>query len=407
MGCQMLAQSRRFLFGRKSIDELKAPSKGFATYYDTRQPGLCVLVTKTGHKSFYLYKKVDRRPVRIKLGACAEISVEVARNLAQQHAGAIAKGENPHEARQDRRSEPTLQALFNAWLESYGKVHKRERSWREDERVFNTLATSLRSRRLGAVDATLIRKWHTKIGAEHGKYAANRALALLSSLFNESRDLVGWNGASPTKDVKRFAEMARERFLQPDEVRKLFAALDEAGEPWRDYFRLALFTGARRGNLTAMRWDEISIPDRIWTISGDNAKGGRAIVIALAPEAMDILKRRVARSNGSPWVFPSSGKTGHLIEIKSGWQQIVRAAGLPDLRPHDLRRTLGSWQAAQGASLAIIGKSLGHAPGSPATTVYARLTLAPVRQAVEQATAALTEAAGGGANKRRKGARRG
>jgi integrase len=70
----------------------------------------------------------------------------------------------------------------------------------------------------------------------------------------------------------------------------------------------------------------------------------------------------------------------------------MKDAGLEeDLRIHDLRRTLGSWQARAGASLTIIGKSLGH-KSQQATAIYSRLDLDPVRASVEQATAAMIEA---------------
>ena len=66
---------------------------------------------------------------------------------------------------------------------------------------------------------------------------------------------------------------------------------------------------------------------------------------------------------------------------------------MTDLRIHDLRRTLGSWQAKTGASLAIIGKSLNHKTHQ-ATAIYARLDLDPVRRSVNLATSAMLEAAG-------------
>jgi integrase len=68
-------------------------------------------------------------------------------------------------------------------------------------------------------------------------------------------------------------------------------------------------------------------------------------------------------------------------------------AGFRDLRIHDLRRTLGSWQAATGASLPILGKSLGH-KSLAATQIYARLNLDPVRESVNKATDAMLLAAG-------------
>ena len=66
---------------------------------------------------------------------------------------------------------------------------------------------------------------------------------------------------------------------------------------------------------------------------------------------------------------------------------------MTDLRIHDLRRTLGSWQAKTGASLSIIGKSLNHKTHQ-ATAIYARLDLDPVRQSVNTATQAMLAAAG-------------
>ena len=81
------------------------------------------------------------------------------------------------------------------------------------------------------------------------------------------------------------------------------------------------------------------------------------------------------------------------MEPKKGWKRILERAGIEDLRIHDLRRTLGSWQAKTGASLAIIGKSLNHKNQST-TAIYARLDLDPVRNSVNTATSAMLAAAG-------------
>jgi len=66
-------------------------------------------------------------------------------------------------------------------------------------------------------------------------------------------------------------------------------------------------------------------------------------------------------------------------------------SGLKDLKIHDLRRTLGSWQAAAGVSLPIIGKSLGHRT-TTATAIYARMNLDPVRESVSAAVTAMMTA---------------
>jgi integrase len=92
--------------------------------------------------------------------------------------------------------------------------------------------------------------------------------------------------------------------------------------------------------------------------------------------------------------FPAlTGKTGHLVEPKKAWKRLLDRAGLSNLRIHDLRRTLGSWQAKTGASLLVIGKSLNH-KSTQSTAIYARLDLEPVRESINLATTAMLNAAG-------------
>ena len=130
----------------------------------------------------------------------------------------------------------------------------------------------------------------------------------------------------------------------------------------------------------------------LWTIPHEQAKAGESIAVPLVPDAVDILKRRHESANGSPFVFASRGKSGHIIEPKTAWDRVLKRADIEDLRLHDLRRTFGSWQAASGVSLNIIGKSMGHKNQST-TAVYARLALDPVREAVNTGTAAMMAAA--------------
>jgi integrase len=89
----------------------------------------------------------------------------------------------------------------------------------------------------------------------------------------------------------------------------------------------------------------------------------------------------------------ADSKLGHISGERKAWLRILDRAGLENVRIHDLRRTMGSWQARTGASMVIIGKSLGH-KSHQATAVYARLDLDPVRQSMETATSAMLEAGG-------------
>ena len=110
--------------------------------------------------------------------------------------------------------------------------------------------------------------------------------------------------------------------------------------------------------MLSMRWEDINFQQAIWRI--EETKNGDAQTIALSSEALKLLNMR-SEAKESDWVFPSTtSKSGHLEEPKGAWKRILKQAGLKDLRLHDLRRTLGSWQAATGANSYVIGKSLGH-----------------------------------------------
>jgi hypothetical protein len=79
----------------------------------------------------------------------------------------------------------------------------------------------------------------------------------------------------------------------------------------------------------------------------------------------------------------------------------ARMAGIKDLRLHDLRRTMGSWQAGTGANLSVIGRSLNHKL-TPTTAIYVRVWMTPVSDSAEVATTAMLEAAARGDKRRLK-----
>ncbi len=213
---------------------------------------------------------------------------------------------------------------------------------------------------------------------------------MLSAVINWGirRESVG--GPNPCVGVQRYAIKARERFLSLAELAALRDTLSVETPTYRDFFLMCLYTGARRGNVLSMKWSEIDLDLKMWSFS---SKNGDTQVVPLSEETIEVLKRRQAAAPDSPFIFPGSGSTGHLIDPKRAWMRITKRAGLKDLRIHDLRRTHGSYLAIQGESPYIIGKSLGHRD-QRSTAVYARLNLQPVRDAVETMHKAWSEKTG-------------
>jgi integrase len=352
-------------------------------YYDGKEKGLVLAVTPAGGKSFYLYKRIDGRPERLLLGKFPDLTVENARKLAASAKGEIAMGENPQKAKRSIRDEMTFGALFTEYLEKHSKVHKR--SWAYDEREVNKFLKHWFNRKISSIEKPEVERLHAKVGKDNGLYQANRLLERIRSIFSKATDW-GWHGMNPATGIKKYREKSRDRFLQPEELPRFFEALsNEPNEAARDFFMMSLLAGARKSNTLAMRWDEISFHGETWRIA--LTKNDDPQIVHLSPQAMEILKERKLLSL-SPWVFPGGGASGHLADPKKAWMRILKEAGIADLRIHDLRRTLGSWQAATGANSYIIGKSLGHR-SQQSTAVYARLNLDPVRDSVNKATDAM------------------
>ena len=385
-------------FTQAAIHKLPLPATGRTYYRDAKTPGLQLVVWGSGVKSFELYRRIDGRPTRLKIGRFPEVSVEAARKEIARLAGQIAQGKNPAADRRKARGETTVGELFELYLNGHAKPHKR--TWQGDQDQFDRyIAPCWKTRKLSQIRKADVAKLHARIGKDNGPYAANRLLALLSSMFNHAAGL-GYEGGNPAKGVKKFKELSRDRFLRADEIQAFFEALEHEETPqiWRDFFTLSLLTGARRANIQAMKWSDLELTRGLWKIPEAESKNKEPLLCVMAPQAVEILKSRqeenAAMSKPSEFVFPSHGKTGHLTEPKKAWRRILTRAGLSDLRIHDLRRTLGSWQAALGASLSIIGQSLGH-KNIATTAIYARLDIDPVRESVNTAASAIMAAANG------------
>ena len=193
----------------------------------------------------------------------------------------------------------------------------------------------------------------------------------------------GFIQKNPAVHIKQYREIARDRFLQPDEIHKFIAALQSVTNAQLKHFiLLLLFTGQRKSNILALRWENINVCNNILYLP--DTKNNQPQQIPLTQQAMDVLKDIGIKDKG--WVFPSNNsKSGHLENPKRFWQQLLRFCNIQNLRMHDLRRTLGSYQAIIGSSMNIIGKSLGH-KSLQSTAVYARLSLAPIRDSMQKAT---------------------
>ncbi len=379
--------SKRVHFTKKLIENIQPPEKGRETYADDTTPGLKLRVTSSGTKTFTLIKKSHGKTNFITLGQFPHMTVAHARAQAGEEAGRLSRGKSPKRVSADRM---TFGDLFKKYMEGHAKPHKR--TWKEDQRKHDTLFSDWDNKPVQAISREMVNRLHIKLGKNRGPYLANRNLALLKVVFNFGRNTLGLKIENPCNGIKKYKEQSRDRFLNREELKSFFEALEseQTPEDWRDFFSLALWTGARRANIQAMRWAHIDLRSGLWEIPGEEFKNGEQFKIILTAPALEILARRKIDGKGSPFVFPANSSTGHVVEPRKAWCNLIKRAGLNNLTIHDLRRTLGSWQAATGASLQVIGRTLGH-KDTATTAIYSRLNLDPVRASMNTATAAMLD----------------
>ena len=188
---------------------------------------------------------------------------------------------------------------------------------------------------------------------------------------------------NPCKGLQRNQEEKRSRYLSESELSQWVSALAaHSDQQVANIFRLLLLTGARRGEVLALEWNQLDLEAGIWTKPSAHTKQKKEHRVPLSDAAVDLL-HRIRHDSGaaSRWVFPSG--TGHIVDPKKGWASVCKAAGISGLRMHDLRHSFASMLVSSGLSLPTIGALLGHT--QPSTTHrYAHLADNPLREATQR-----------------------
>lgn len=129
-----------------------------------------------------------------------------------------------------------------------------------------------------------------------------------------------------------------------------------------------------------MRWSEVDLARKRLVLPPERTKsGGRTGErrIVLSPAALSILDKRLAGSS-TVLVFPAARGNGPTTGLQKTWEKVRAKARVADLRLHDLRHSFASFAIADGATLSLIAKALGHS-STRVTARYAHLTDDPVQ----------------------------
>lgn len=386
-------KTERIKFTQKTIDALPLPETGQKIYYDTdSKDGLCLIASYGGAKTYFMQMYFRGRGVKTKIGSANIMKLAEAKIRAHTLREKAEQGEDPSQERNEALRDMTLKQFFDTqYYPRHVLGYTKPKTQAKDETMFRNNLVSLHSRKMMSITRQDVERLHFDLKDRISLYTANRVVGLLKHMYNKA---IEWgypaHHGNPAVGIKMFREKSRERFLQPDEITRFFAALaEEPNEAFKNYVLLSLFIGQRRQNMLSMRWSNVDL--NLGFVLFPDSKNGDPQRIPLISQALEILQDMRTRATDD-WVFSSraGSKSGHVEDFHRPWYALLKRANIEDLRFHDLRRTFGSYQAITGASLHIVGKALGDKT-SAATQVYARLTMDPVRDSIQRAADKMLE----------------
>jgi integrase len=361
--------------------------KSKENFYDTNITGFILEVRASGGMTYALrYKDAHGRQIQHKIGDAQSISFDKAKNAAKVLRSKVVLGEDPSAEKRTKRMVPTFADFCQDHFLPF--IQKDKRSWGSDDSMLrNHLLPHFGNSHLDKISQQAIIDFHHGMKAKgYALGTANRVLVLLKYMFNLA---IKWEipgvKVNPAAGVKLYEANARERFLTAKETQRLFAQLDKSRNTQLKYIvPLLLLLGCRKRELLDSRWEEFDLDRRSWRIP--MTKSGKARRVPLPKAAVEILNQ-LPRWPNCPYVIPNPDSHLPFVQMHKAWDNARKAAGLPEVRIHDLRHSMASNMVNSGRSLYEVAKVLGHSQ-LKTTQRYAHLSQETLLAAVDAAATA-------------------
>ena len=352
--------------------------------WDDDLAGFGLRVLPSGRKGYMVQYRVGRRSRRISLGASTVLTCEQARTRAIAILAAARNGVDAAAKRDADRQAITVKELAERFDAEHVAVRVKESTAKGYRRLLKlTILPALGRHRVTEVTRADIAKLHHD--QRHIPYEANRCLEVLSKMFSLA-EMWGLrpDGSNPRKHIKKYAEVKRERFLSPAELKRVGEVLREMESEGIELasaiaaIRLLLLTGCRLSEIMTLKWAHVDVAAKALRLP-DSKTGAK--VVHVGQPAIDVLAK-IARVEKNLWVVVGAKPGARLTDLQPFWQRVRARAGLKDARIHDLRHTFASTAVMSGEGLPMIGKLLGHSQVQT-TARYAHLAADPIRNAAD------------------------
>ena len=396
-----------------SIGKLtRAPKGKRVEYFDALQPGLALRVSESGGKSWSVFYRIEGgRNRRSTLGRWPAMGVKAAREAAAKIKALAEEGKDPAAAKEVEKAEAERKAAaekhakrsFAAVAETYFAQKCRpapgrkmlRRGWEIEQIVKRELMPLWGSRPIGEIGRADVSEMIDGKMAHQVPAAANRLLEIVKSLFNWSIDK-GFLDSNPAARMKSPGmKEKRERFLDADEIKRLWTAAGEVGSSEGVFVQVLLATGQRRTEVSDMRWSELNLDEKLWTLPPERCKSAREHQVPLSDLAVSLLDE-IPTVDDSDFVFVGRHGGKSINGFSKLKDQLDTLSGVDGWTYHDLRRTAATHMTALGVSQFDVGRVLNHVQRE-ITSVYDRHSYGPQkRRALDIWGAELSRIIGGG-----------
>ena len=358
------------------------------TIWDTKTPGLGVQVTRGRTKNFVIRYHVDGKRRQAILCRVGQLSLAEVRKKAGAELAAIRAGKvDPLRRREEAAAAPTVNDGLDRFFDEYAP--RRIADGRLSERTANgyrkQAGRTLRPK-LGTMKIKDVTRRDIELAlAKVAPVQRNRQLALASRLFNLFET---WEyrpqHTNPVRGIEKAREEPRDRVLAPSEISALAVALDSSDELFAvTAIRFLMLTGWRSGAALALRWADLNFETGEALLPSTKIGRDNRPVGAFALELLATLPQ----VNGNPFVF--AGARGAAIgyrKLRLVFASHAEAAGIPDCRLHDIRRSVATTAAASGLSVLLLRDLLNHKSVAMANR-YARRAGSALQETVDASAA--------------------
>jgi integrase len=367
---------------RRAIDDIPFAGSGQVLYRDTMLTGFGLRVGSRS-KVYFVEGHVNGRTRRVTIGRADLFAPEIARKKALAILGEMAEGRNPTDEKRNGKVEVvTLAAAFNQFFAARNKLSPITVA--NYKRTVNLYLKTWGTKPLNEITRKMVLAKHQEIAKTRGEVTANNVMRHLRSIYNfvsAAQDNLPQNPVLILSQARAwYREKRRQTVVTAFDLPAWWEAVMAEPDYSRDFLLTALFTGMRRSEVMALRWENIDLKAK--TLHLPSTKNGDPLTLPLSEFLAQLLTTRAESADGSPWVFPGPGKSGHLVETKKFLQRVAAGAGV-SFTLHDLRRTFITIAESLDVPYYALKRLLNHRTSGDVTGGYIVMNAERLREPVE------------------------